>query len=217
MSRGLVAVLDASALLAYLQGEPGAKRVAEVLEIGAAIGAVNWAETLTKLAEHGQDPDVVATLLSDRGLLNKTLLVYPVDENIARKIAQLRMQTRSLGLSLGDRACLALASQLTLPALTTDRAWSNLNLAVQIRLIRASYAIFVPDRPSRQETRNRVRAKILGLPTRFLKETRFLRTARSPARNLPGGDRKKPSQLILFQLLHLLKAESCSLTNRFFI
>ncbi|MGK7904649.1 MAG: type II toxin-antitoxin system VapC family toxin [Hormoscilla sp.] len=136
MSRSLVAVLDASALLAYLQGEPGADRVAEVLEIGAAIGAVNWAETLTKLADHGQDPDVVATLLSNQGLLNKTLLVYPVDENIARKIAQLRQQTRSMGLSLGDRACLALASQLTLPALTTDRAWSNLNLAVQIRLIR---------------------------------------------------------------------------------
>jgi len=65
-----VAVLDASALLAYLQGEPGAERVAEVLVIGAAISSVNWAETLTKLAERGQDPEAVATQLRDRGLLN---------------------------------------------------------------------------------------------------------------------------------------------------
>ncbi|MBO1350989.1 MAG: PIN domain-containing protein [Hormoscilla sp. GUM202] len=56
-----VAVLDASALLAYLQGEPGAERVAEVLVLGAAISSVNWAETLTKLAERGQDPEAVAT------------------------------------------------------------------------------------------------------------------------------------------------------------
>ncbi len=131
-----VAVLDASALLAYLQGEPGAERVAEVLVLGAAISSVNWAETLTKLAERGQDPEAVATQLRDRGLLNKTLLVYPVDESLARKIAQLRLPTRSEGLSLGDRACLALASQLKKPVITTDRAWNSLNLAVEIRLIR---------------------------------------------------------------------------------
>jgi len=98
MNQSPVAVLDASALLAYLQGEPGADRVAEVLVLGAAIGAVNWAEVLTKLAERGQDPDAVATQLSDRGILNKTLLVYPVDESLARKIARLRLSTRSEGL-----------------------------------------------------------------------------------------------------------------------
>ncbi len=129
-------VLDASALLAYLQGEPGASVVAEALVQGAAISAVNWAEVLSKLAERGQDPDTVATHLSEHGLLDKAILVYPLDENLARAIAKLHNGTRNVGLSLGDRACLALALSLNLPALTTDRAWENLNLGVDVRRIR---------------------------------------------------------------------------------
>ncbi|MEX0272500.1 type II toxin-antitoxin system VapC family toxin [Leptolyngbyaceae cyanobacterium UHCC 1019] len=129
-------VLDASALLAYLQGEVGADIVATALIQGAAISAINWAETLSKLAERGQDPDEVAEYLLNQGLLNQVLSIHPVDQTLAQVIAKLRLPTQSLGLSLGDRACLALALQLQLPALTSDRIWSNLNINVVITLIR---------------------------------------------------------------------------------
>ncbi|AMW30678.1 type II toxin-antitoxin system VapC family toxin [Arthrospira platensis] len=130
------ALLDASALLAYLQDEPGADDVVDALLKKAAISAVNWAETLSKLAERGQDPDVVTTQLTEQGLLERALIIYPIDGELARDIAKLRIPTRALGLSLGDRACLALALKLNLPALTTDRAWCNLDLDIEIRAIR---------------------------------------------------------------------------------
>ena len=136
MTQHPIAVLDASALLAYLQGEPGADVVADALLQKAAISAVNWAETLSKLAEHGQDPDSVTTQLREQGLLDRALIIYPVDEELGRQIAKLRTPTRSLGLSLGDRACLALALKLNLPALTSDRVWETLSLGVEIRVIR---------------------------------------------------------------------------------
>lgn len=136
MSEEPASVLDASALLAYLQGEPGASVVAEALVQGAAISTVNWAEVLSKLAERGQDPDTVATHLTEQGLLDKAILIYPLDETLARAIADLYLPTRSAGLSLGDRACLALALSLGLSALTTERAWDNLNLGVDVRRIR---------------------------------------------------------------------------------
>lgn len=136
MSEKPASVLDASALLAYLQGEQGANIVASALVQGAAISAVNWAEVLSKLAERGQDPDAVTTHLVEQGLLDNAILVYPLDSALARATAKLYSQTRSVGLSLGDRACLALALSLNLPALTTDRAWENLNLGADVRQIR---------------------------------------------------------------------------------
>ena len=66
-------VLDASALPAYLQGEAGATVVITALMQGAAISSVNWAETLSKLAERGQDPDTVAAELIKQGLLNSAI------------------------------------------------------------------------------------------------------------------------------------------------
>ena len=136
MISGPTSVLDASALLAYLQDEPGADLVAEVLIQGAALSAVNWAEVLSKLAERGQDPNVVVAQLTEQGLLDKAILVYPLDETLARVIARLYPQTRSLGLSLGDRACLALALSLGLPAFTADRNWGSLNLGCTVIEIR---------------------------------------------------------------------------------
>jgi len=129
-------VLDASALLAYLQGEPGAAIVATALTQGSVMSSINWAETLTKLAERGQDPDVVATQLTNQGLLNNALQIYPTDESLARSIAKLRVPTQPWGLSLGDRGCLALALSLNLPALTSDHIWTNLNIGVSVTLIR---------------------------------------------------------------------------------
>jgi ribonuclease VapC len=129
-------ILDASALLAYLQGEPGAAVVANALTQGSLISSVNWAETLSKLAERGQDPDTVTDLLTQQGLLNNALMIAPFDADLAQATAKLRPLTRSSGLSLGDRACLALGIQTQLPVLTSDQAWGNLTIGVVVQLIR---------------------------------------------------------------------------------
>ncbi|MBW4501598.1 MAG: type II toxin-antitoxin system VapC family toxin [Scytonema hyalinum WJT4-NPBG1] len=136
MSLQATSVLDASALLTYLQGEPRAAIVATALTQGSIMSSINWAETLTKLGERGQDPDVVATQLTNQGLLNNALEIYPTDESLARSIAKLRVPTQPWELSLGDRACLALALRLNLPALTSDHIWTNLNIGVSVTLIR---------------------------------------------------------------------------------
>lgn len=124
------AVLDASALLALLHGEPGSERVAAVIP-GAAVCAVNLCEVVGKLAERGVPEAVVHSALS--GL---DLDVIPFDEPLAVRAGMLRPQTRALGLSLGDRACLALAEHLALPAITTDAQWSKLDLGIEIVLAR---------------------------------------------------------------------------------
>jgi ribonuclease VapC len=129
-------VLDASALLAYLQGEPGTDYVAIFLTQGTAMSAVNWAEVLSKLLERGKLPQVVTAQLRDLGLLGQAIQIYPVDEALALIIAELLPFTRAMGLSLGDRACLALALTLNLPALTADKAWSNVDAGVLVQLIR---------------------------------------------------------------------------------
>jgi PIN domain nuclease of toxin-antitoxin system len=128
-----VCVLDASALLAYLHEEEGAAVVADALASGAAMSAANWAETLSKLAELGHSPSGVAAELESRGLLHGLLEIVPLTDEDAIAIAELRPDTRDYGLSLGDRACLALARRLRLPAFTADRDWAELeglNLAI---------------------------------------------------------------------------------------
>jgi ribonuclease VapC len=130
------AVLDASALLAYLQGEPGADSVATSLTQGTAMSAVNWAEVLSKLLERGKMPQAVTAQLRDLGLLGQAIQICPVDEALALIIAKLLPSTRAMGLSLGDRACLALALTLNLPALTADKAWSNVDAGILVQLIR---------------------------------------------------------------------------------
>jgi ribonuclease VapC len=130
------AVLDASALLAWLREEAGALVAEDALDKVAVISVVNWAEVLTKLADLGRDPDEVRLVLLERGILGNALLLWPLDEDMALQIAKLRVKTRSSGLSLGDRACVALGQHLRLPVLTSDRAWKTLRLGVQIQLIR---------------------------------------------------------------------------------
>jgi len=130
------AVLDASALLAYLQGEPGSNEVSDAILTGAHISAVNWAEVLTKLADRGRPPREVSTTLENLGILGSGLIVEVVDADLARMIAELREPTKRAGLSLGDRACLALGSLLDLPVLTTERVWKDLDLGLDIRTLR---------------------------------------------------------------------------------
>ncbi|WP_038058605.1 type II toxin-antitoxin system VapC family toxin [Thermus amyloliquefaciens] len=130
------AVLDASALLALLLDEPGAARVEAVLAEGAAISAVNLAEVFSKQAERGYAPEAVREELVREGLLDRVLQVFPFTEEDAVEAARLRPLTRPLGLSLGDRACLALARRLNLPALTADATWEGLAVGVRVEVVR---------------------------------------------------------------------------------
>ena len=130
------AVLDASALLAVLQSEPGADKVRQAAAGYGWIGAVNWAEALSKVVDGGGDLDGLSAALTREGVLGGGLEIVPLGADDARRVAELRPLTRRIGLSLADRACLALAMRLGLPALTTDRAWAELDLPVEVVVLR---------------------------------------------------------------------------------
>ena len=119
-------VLDASALLCLINGEPGSDRVAAVLS-SAVISAVNLAEVTSKLNELGADADMASALVAPLHLS-----VVPFDERTAHTTGALRTATRGQGLSLGDRACLALSASRNAPALTTDKAWAHVGELVGI-------------------------------------------------------------------------------------
>lgn len=123
-------VLDASAVLAVLNGEPGADQVAEVLA-DSVISTVNLAEVVGSLARHGVDADSIRDYLDAL-----QLDAIDLDRAGAERIGLLLIETRKAGLSLADRACLALAEREALPAYTADKAWTTLDLDVDIRLIR---------------------------------------------------------------------------------
>jgi ribonuclease VapC len=132
----MTAVLDASAFLAYLRGEPGAERIVDVLAEGAVISTVNLAEVLSKRADAGDDPEALAARWIDAGLLAGAVDVAELLLDDAVAMAQLRSATRHRGLSLGDRACLAVARRLAVRAVTTDTAWAGLDVGVEIETIR---------------------------------------------------------------------------------
>ncbi|HEY3800913.1 MAG TPA: type II toxin-antitoxin system VapC family toxin [Caulobacteraceae bacterium] len=122
-------VLDTSAVLADLLNEPGAERVRGVT--GARLSAVNFAEVVAKLIDKGFAPE------DARGTAFRLSAdVVPMDQDDAAEAGVLRQSTRRFGLSLGDRACLALASRMRASVLTADRAWAQLDLGVDIQLIR---------------------------------------------------------------------------------
>jgi PIN domain nuclease of toxin-antitoxin system len=125
-------VLDTSAVLALFWQEPGWARVSGVLE-GAdhAICAVNLAELVTKLSEEGIPQDEIPKLIH-----TLQLNVRAFDAALALVAGNLRQPTRHLGLSLGDRACLALAQSLQATVITADRPWLKLELGIAIECIR---------------------------------------------------------------------------------
>jgi PIN domain nuclease of toxin-antitoxin system len=123
-------VLDASALLALLNDEPGSDRVERALP-GAVMSAVNLSEVASKLADVKIPGPEIETTLMGFGLE-----IVPFDAPQALAAGLLRDQTRALGLSLGDRACLALGISRSLPVLTTDRSWTELELGVEVQAIR---------------------------------------------------------------------------------
>ncbi|MXW55333.1 MAG: type II toxin-antitoxin system VapC family toxin [Gemmatimonadales bacterium] len=117
------ALLDASALLALVFKEKGANRVWDVVRRGAAISAVNAAEVASRLGSEGWTEEEVEGFFED-----SRIEVFPFDRPAALLSGAYRQSARQLGLSLGDRACLATARQLGLAALTADRAWAELEL-----------------------------------------------------------------------------------------
>lgn len=123
-------VLDASALLAFLFGEPGGEVVGEVVD-ESCLSAVNLTEVLSRFSRDGLDPDLVS-----RRIAATRIEIVPFDSDAATLAARLTPDTRSLGLSLGDRACLALALARGIPALTADGGWAALSIGVEVRLIR---------------------------------------------------------------------------------
>jgi len=125
------AVLDASALIALLNQEPGADRLTPDILINAVSSTVNLAEVHGKLVERGLPPDK-AWLAS----INSISESVPFTAEHAKIVGGLIAQTRPLGLSLGDRACLALALQMKASVYTADRSWKNLKLDLRINVIR---------------------------------------------------------------------------------
>jgi len=123
-------VLDASAILALLNDETGAAQVQAALP-GSIISSVNYSEVVARLSILGM-PDVeIHGALDILGLE-----IIPFDEEQAFQAGALAQATRPHGLSLGDRACLALAQRTDYSALTADKIWQNLNLGVEIQVIR---------------------------------------------------------------------------------
>ncbi len=126
----MTSVLDASALLAMLQGEPGGDRVAEAIP-DAVISAVNITEVVAKLCDKG-----LAQKQARETMEILSLNVVEFDMSQAIEAGGLRPSTRDYGLSLGDRACLALAARVGATALTTDRAWAQLEIGISVDVIR---------------------------------------------------------------------------------
>ena len=123
-------VLDASALLALLNAEKGADLVQRLLP-QSVISTVNLAEAVARLSAVGMPEDQIRDVLAYLGL--ETM---PFDEEQAFQSGLLYKQTQPLGLSLGDRACLALAQITDATAVTSDRAWKDLDIGVGLKLIR---------------------------------------------------------------------------------
>src|SRR5262245_52624452 len=124
------AVFDASALLAHIGQEQGSDRIDE-LAVEALMSAVNLAEVFSKLAERG-----LSQREADMIVYRYRLGVGTFDGELARQTGVLRPATKSLWLSLVDRACLALAQRVQLPIFTADKSWAKLNLGISIRVVR---------------------------------------------------------------------------------
>jgi ribonuclease VapC len=126
------AVLDSSAVLAVILEEPGAEQVEAHLP-GAKLSAVNLGEVVAKLRDLGTPERSVEAVLD-----SLQVDVRPHDRDDALRAGFLHPATRTAGLSLGDRACLALAGSLGLPAVTADRSWPRIaeEIGVRVALIR---------------------------------------------------------------------------------
>lgn len=119
-------VLDSSALLAFLQGEPGADQVESALVAGAVCGTANWSEVAQKVLAHRRDWSLAAALLHSYDLELAPVTVADAEHAAHRWRA-------GEGLSLADRLCLALAERVGRTVLTADRGWPPSERIQQIR------------------------------------------------------------------------------------
>jgi PIN domain nuclease of toxin-antitoxin system len=127
------AVLDASALLAFLNSEPGAEIVRSVLH-DAVISAVNYSEILKKTIERNGSAERVSGIIRDLAVG-----IIPFDEAHASAAAAIYPETKPFGLSLADRACMALGLQRRATVLTTDGKWKLVKLSLKLKLIRNAH------------------------------------------------------------------------------
>ncbi|MGQ0799171.1 MAG: type II toxin-antitoxin system VapC family toxin [Pseudomarimonas sp.] len=124
--------LDASALLAYLFSEPGSETVTEHLA-ACCLSSVNLAEVISRFVRDGHSPELVHQQLVSSGIE-----IVPFLSEDAALAAGLLVHTQKFGLSLGDRACLALALRRNITALTADQVWSKLDLPIAVQQIRVT-------------------------------------------------------------------------------
>jgi len=124
-------VVDSSVLLAIIHQEQGSERITPELLMRALISTVNLAEVQGKLVSWGWLPD--EAWADATGSVRE---VIPFTAEHARVASSMIPETRALGLSLGDRACLALGLTLKAPVYTADRSWENLKLGLRIHVIR---------------------------------------------------------------------------------
>jgi ribonuclease VapC len=124
-------VLDASAILAVIGGEPGAEKLSPDMLARAVGSTVNLAEVQTKLVSRGW-----TTEQAWEDATSPVREVVSFDEEQARIAGDLVIQTRHRGLSLGDRACLALGIALKLPVYTAEKAWRKVKVGVRVHVIR---------------------------------------------------------------------------------
>ncbi len=127
----MIHVMDSSALLAVSKGERGAEEVMELMESqDCVISSVNMAEVATRLLDMGLPPEQL-----DRACRQFGIDVIDFNHEQAVACAALRPLTKSSGLSLGDRACLALAKLMQGTAVTSDHAWQDVKAAVGVPII----------------------------------------------------------------------------------
>jgi PIN domain nuclease of toxin-antitoxin system len=124
-------VLDASAILAIINQESGADKLTPELLANAICSTVNLAEVQAKLVSRGWSPDEAW-----EDATSPIREAVPLSEEHAKVAGSLVVLTRSLGLSLGDRACLALGVAIKAPVYTAEKAWSKLKLGIPVRVIR---------------------------------------------------------------------------------
>lgn len=126
----MTVVMDASAVMAFLNDEPGSEKVAPQLE-GALISAVNFCEIGSKLTDFGVSEEELWVVLDALALE-----IVPFDRSQADNAIAMRTATRAKGLSLADRACLSLGARSGATVLTADRAWAGLEVGCPIEVIR---------------------------------------------------------------------------------
>ena len=122
-------ILDASALLALLKGEPGGAKVASVIA-DAAISVVNLSEVVSHFVRAGMPTKDVEDMLNALPFTS-----VPADAGLAWEAGRLRAATAEAGLSLGDRFCLALAKRDGLPAWTADKAWKTVAAGANVKVV----------------------------------------------------------------------------------